>query len=435
MKLTQILADIICDTLLDPNALDRARRQKGAFTRNCRKLPYWTLVKLLLSNVKKTISASLDSFFHELKLKSGAPSVSCSQQAFSKARSKINHSIFKEAFERTLDFLCSQDSFAFHTRFLGVWGRQIIAIDGSKIPLPNRKALLDKYGSIGRGASSPTAIASVAFDVLNDRVLDAQFEPIHLDERTLAMRHMDNIKNKARASLLYTMFVFDRGYASKELIAYIEDTIHAGYLFRLRSKFNNAIDALPAPADQYGITDHILVLDDRKVRVLKFYLPGETLETLITNDFGLDQGLFRQCYFLRWPVEEDYKLIKEKIGLTDFRGYSENSILQEFWISILLANLTLAIKKETDGIIDRTINQKNNKHRYMTNINELVGCLSRRLPEYMDSETPAEKFTIIRDIFCFAVSHRVRDKKGCKESNPRDIPRKVKHHYNNKATH
>lgn len=65
MKLTQILADIICDTLLDPNALDRARRQKGAFTRNCRKLPYWTLVKLLLSNVKKTISASLDSFFHE----------------------------------------------------------------------------------------------------------------------------------------------------------------------------------------------------------------------------------------------------------------------------------------------------------------------------------------------------------------------------------
>lgn len=249
------------------------------------------------------------------------------------------------------------------------------------------------------------------------------------------MRHMDNIKNKARASLLYTMFVFDRGYASKELIAYIEDTIHAGYLFRLRSKFNNTIDAIPAPTDQYGTTDHILVLDDRKVRVLKFYLPSGTLETLITNDFGLVKDLFRQCYFLRWPVEEDYKLIKEKIGLTNFRGYSENSVLQEFWISILLANLTLAIKRETDGIIDHTINQKNNKHRYMTNMNELVGCLSRHLPEYMDSETLTEKFTVIQGIFRFAISHRVRDKKGCGESNPRDIPRKVKHHYNNKATH
>lgn len=113
-----------------------------------------------------------------------------------------------------LDFLCSQDYHDFYNRFMGVWGRQIIAIDGAKIPLPNRKALLEKYGSIGRGFSSPTAIASVAFDVLNDRVLDAQLEPISIDERTLAIRHMENIKSKARTNLLYTMFVFDRGYAS-----------------------------------------------------------------------------------------------------------------------------------------------------------------------------------------------------------------------------
>ncbi|HCJ75405.1 MAG TPA: hypothetical protein DHV88_03085, partial [Roseburia sp.] len=99
MKLIQILADIICNTLLDPEALDRSRNRKGAFTRNCGKLPYWTLFKLLLKNVKKTISASLDEFFNELRLMSGAPlsdTVKCSQQAFSKARSGISHCIFKE---------------------------------------------------------------------------------------------------------------------------------------------------------------------------------------------------------------------------------------------------------------------------------------------------------------------------------------------------
>ena len=225
MKLIQILADIICRTLLDPDALDRARRRKGAFTRNCGKLPYWALVKLLLKNTKKTISASLDGFFHEIRLMSGASVSGCSQQAFSKARAGISHSIFKECFERMLDFLCSADSLCFHTRFMGVWGLQVIAVDGSKIPLPNRKALLDKYGSTGRGASSPTAIASVAFDVLNNRILDAQLEPISVDERTLAVRHMENIKSRARTDLLYTMFVFDRGYASNYLISYIEDTI------------------------------------------------------------------------------------------------------------------------------------------------------------------------------------------------------------------
>ena len=70
MKLIQILADIICNTLLDPEALDRSRNRKGVFTRNCGKLPYWTLIKLLLKNVKKTISASLDEFFNELRLMS-----------------------------------------------------------------------------------------------------------------------------------------------------------------------------------------------------------------------------------------------------------------------------------------------------------------------------------------------------------------------------
>ena len=206
MKLIQILADIICNTLLAPDVLDRSRNRKGAFTRNCGKLPCWTLIKLLLKNVKKTISASLDEFFNELRLMSGtslSDTIKCSQQAFSKARSGISHSIFKECFERMLDFLCSRESLDFHARFMGVWGRQIIAIDGAKIPLPNRKALLEKYGSSGRGSSSPTAIASVAFDVLNDRVLDAQLEPISIDERTLAIRHMENIKSKARTNLLY----------------------------------------------------------------------------------------------------------------------------------------------------------------------------------------------------------------------------------------
>ena len=86
-------------------------------------------------------------------------------------------------------------------------------------------------------------------------------------------------------ALLYTIFVFDRGYASKNLFSFIEDTLHAGYLFRLRSKFNTDIDALPVPADRNGISDYIFFLDGRKVRILKFYLPSGTVETLITNDF------------------------------------------------------------------------------------------------------------------------------------------------------
>ena len=35
MKLMEIVASIICNTLSDPQVLERARLRKGAFTRNC----------------------------------------------------------------------------------------------------------------------------------------------------------------------------------------------------------------------------------------------------------------------------------------------------------------------------------------------------------------------------------------------------------------
>ena len=112
---------------------------------------------------------------------------------------------------------------------------QLIAIDGSRIPLPNRKFLLEKYGGSGRDASSPTALASIAYDMLNNRILDAQLEPQCVGERALAIRHMDNIRKHQRTDLLYTMFVFDRGYASKNLMLFIEDDMHCRYLFRVRN--------------------------------------------------------------------------------------------------------------------------------------------------------------------------------------------------------
>ena len=43
--------------------------------------------------------------------------------------------------------------------------------------------------------------------------------------------------------------------------------MHSMYLFRLRTKFNTDIDAIPAPADQNGISDSSLILDGRKIRV------------------------------------------------------------------------------------------------------------------------------------------------------------------------
>lgn len=440
MNLINAIFSILMNTLLDGDVLSRARRRKGAFTRNNGKLPFWLMIKSILKNAKRTIASKLDEIFGEIAAKAGLALDKievCSHQAYSKARSGISHTIFKECFDRILDFLCNETTLLEQERIGGVWGIQPIAIDGSKIPLPARKRLWERYGGMGRDASSPTAIASVALDVLRGLILDAQFEPIDVDERTLAIRHMKNIRDKARANLFYTMFIFDRGYASEEMIRVITEEIHARYLFRLRNKFNKEIDALPAPKSEDDIVDATLHLyEGIRVRVIRLMLPGGTIETLITNSFGTDKAMFRYLYFKRWPVETEYDIIKQKVGLICFNGYAENSILQEFWISMLMANITSAIEREATGIIKGDEATKPPmKHTYKADTNEIVGCVSRHLPEYLDSETHYEALAIVRHILMFAVHNKVVDKKGSGESNPREEPRAVKYSYNRRLTH
>lgn len=74
---------------------------------------------------------------------------------------------------------------------------------------------------------------------------------------------------------------------------------------------------LPAPC---GDTDQTVLYDGMSVRMLRFYLHGGGVETLITNDFSLDKAAFKMLYFLRQQAKEEYKLLKEKAGLTNFSG-------------------------------------------------------------------------------------------------------------------
>ncbi len=58
-----------------------------------------------------------------------------------------------------------------------VFDKLIVAIDGFETVLPNLTVLLKKFGGTGAKASSPTARMSIAYDVLNDFIMDVAFTP------------------------------------------------------------------------------------------------------------------------------------------------------------------------------------------------------------------------------------------------------------------
>ena len=92
------------------------------------------------------------------------------------------------------------------------YGYKFLAVDGSIISRPNLPELKERFGGV---KGSPSARADIALDVLNDRIVEAEFGPLSGDERSMAIEHIRKLKGRIRKE------DFDRGYPSKEMIAAI----------------------------------------------------------------------------------------------------------------------------------------------------------------------------------------------------------------------
>lgn len=70
--------------------------------------------------------------------------------------------------------------------------------------------------------------------------------------------------------------------------------------------------------------------------------------------------------------------MKNKLEMPYFGGFTENIIMQDFWISMYLANIAVIAKREADFEIKEQRQDKNNKYEYHANVNTLIGSLRDR---------------------------------------------------------
>lgn len=389
------------------STLNESRFEPKYFTRN-RKMPFEMLLKFLLSMYKTSSQAALNKFFE-------SKGITMSQQALSKARSKFDHSPFEKLFTAIKDAFYGKE---YLDTLHKLYGKYIIAIDGSVTPLPNLPALLEKFGGTGAKASSPSARMSIAYDV----IMDASFSPLNVSEHSHAKNHIENVAKII--DLKDAIFIMDRGYASEELIKLFSETY---YLFRLRSKFNTEIAKL-------SLGSHtIKMYENMTVRIVKFTLPSGEIETLMTNLFDLDERKFKELYFKRWPVEVKFDIVKNKLELPCFGGFTENIIMQDFWISMYLANMAAIAKNEADKKIKAVRKDKNNKYEYQANVNSLIGSMRERLADAIFSRNPSQRVKklnrIILEIQRSVVPIRPDDGKTPRYENTRNC----KFHHNRKS--
>ena len=145
--------------------------------------------------------------------------------------------------------------------------------------------------------------------------------------------------------------------------------------------------------------------DDVKVRVISVMLESGEYEYLVTNIFdkSFTIQMFRRLYFLRWPCETKYLELKERLQIEDFNGATTTAILQEFYIGLLLSNLSALIKGSADEVIDATSNPKN-KYRYQSNRSFILGQMKLQLPKMIFGIAPLSEIDNILNDACIAKS-------------------------------
>lgn len=351
MRFKKLLLRFLAATIqivTSKKTLETARTATKYFTRE-RKMSFKDLVYFMLEDGKGSTQFELNRFLESKK-------IHISQQAYSVARSHFDHSPFVSLLNMTIEGFYT-DGVPYKT----FHGYRISAIDGTTLALPDTKELLKTYGGLGIHADSPAARVSIQYDILNDFIMDAQFEPLSVGERQLAKRHLD-----ALCPLSKDLTIFDRGYASRE---FIELCIRKGicFLMRVKKGFNVNVDTL-----SLGV--HTIVYHAHNLKVAKFLLPSGEIETLVTNlPESFTEEEYRKLYFLRWPIETKYDILKNKLELENFTGKTQNAILQDFYASMYLANmLSVALAQANEKVAEERASS-DCKYSYKVNVNHAIG--------------------------------------------------------------
>jgi hypothetical protein len=359
--------------------LSAARLCRGAFTRN-RILTYKKILFAILKCGNEAIAEKMRRMSVEFREDEDKR---VSQQAFSKQRMKIDHSPFKKMARELAEHEYSGEY------ELPTWnGYHVFAVDGSKMPLPNTLELLEKYGTYGSENCATVGISAL-YDVNHRFILDAALYPAVFNEREALKSHVDYLKENLPAIAENTLITADRGYASTEVFEYlIEKNIN--FCIRITSSWAITRGAVP------GIS--IVKIGNSDLTFAVVELKSGEYEYLLTNLSGVSADDLTELYHMRWNIETEFDVVKNKIGLAGLSGKSDNTLKQDFWAAITLANWLAVFYNQAQRKIQADRKDKNNKYEYQPNVSHVVSVLKDNLISLMIITDKEKRAKILKSI-------------------------------------
>jgi hypothetical protein len=354
---------------------------------------------------KSSIQRELDSFFTRV---SGEDFNirEVSKGAFTQARAKLNPWAFIRLNEIAVDTF-------YQNTMCNTWhGMRTLAVDGTRLTLPNHKTVKEEFGEhhFGPNADSPRslAIGSMLYDVLNHLTIDAQIAPYSSSEKTLLLKHLDKVKKG-------DMLLLDRGYPSFSLF-FLLKAKGIEFTVRMKDDWWLAVKEFKESGEKERKVAFTLPKKDKEkladypeiagqpitCRLLRIDLPDGKIEILCTSLLDGSKYLhneFKDLYHYRWNEEEAYKLLKNRIELEDFSGKTARAVRQDFHAKIFLLTLMAAYAHPIEEKVLKEFKaDKNRKHGQKINRTNAISVTSKAIPELFIKNKVRQTLKIFDDI-------------------------------------
>ncbi|MDO9111283.1 MAG: IS4 family transposase [Desulfatirhabdiaceae bacterium] len=366
------LIDFLKKIIFSENFLSSNKQSPKNFIRN-RILPFHNIIFFLMNLIKGSYQDELDYFFKAID-HSEAFVRKVTKSAFCKARKKLRSEAFTQLNMEAVNYF--YDHFS-PKRWSGF---TLLAIDGSTVKIPRTSEVENHFGLWSVNSQNPCPLARISqmFDVLNKITVDAIIAPKAIGERELCENHFMKLMPN-------DLVLLDRGYPAYWLFnlilswdgnfcarVQVDKWIPIKKFFR-SGKLQKIIQ-LKAPTSSIAKCRE-LGLDtlDLKLRLIRIQLENGETEVLITSLIDTEKyplEIFFDLYHHRWPVEEDYKVMKCRIEIENFTGKSVLSVYQDFHARIFSKNLTAMLAFPTRRDIEQ--NNDDKLHQYQINFTQAI---------------------------------------------------------------
>jgi len=347
----------------------------------------------LIINFKSSIQRELDRFFKALD-QSDFNIREVTKGAFTQARAKLNPWAFGRLNEVAVN------SFYDGAQYYGWYGMRTLAVDGTRLVLPNHPSVVEEFGvhQFGPKADSPRSLAmgSMLYDVFSQITLDARLAPYASSERDLLMEHLDKVESG-------DLLLLDRGYPCFWLL-FLLKAKEIEFCVRLKENWWLKVKDFTDSDEIERIVTFRLPGKDRKkladfphmqdatltCRLIKVELENGEKEILCTSLTDSEKYLyedFKELYHYRWNEEEAYKLLKARVELENFSGKTARAVRQDFYAKVFLMTLCAAyahpieekVVEEYKADQNRKYDQKINRTNALSMTQDiLIGVLIRK---------------------------------------------------------